>query len=317
MHWYKAKLVTESWLASAWQADTIWGHLCWGLRHMEGEKALLQFIESYEQGTPPLLLSNGFPDDLLPRPVLPEPDIDKSLSLKEQRQKFRDRKEAKGIRWLTEKEFTRALAGEQFIPSDKRDTEIRLVTLKNQINRLTGTTGAEGQLFNFTQYRWQSVAIYLKVADTFVAKAKELFHYLAQAGYGKRKSVGYGQIRLERFEPFPGFPAPANPNGFLSLSDFVPSAKDPVSGYWSILVKYGKLGEELAVAGNPFKKPLVMFMAGSCFYDLPIREYYGRLVRGLSPAHDGVVQYGLALPIPMKLPTNRESPKAAGEVEKR
>lgn len=312
MHWYKVKLITESWLASAWQADTIWGHLAWGLRYTEGEEALAEFIESYEKGTPLLLLSNGFPGGLLPRSFLPEPEIDRNQSLDQQRQKFREHKKAKGTRWLTEEEFTKALKGERFIPSDKPDTEERLVTLKNQINRLTGTTGATGQLFNFAQYRWQSVTIYLKVADSFVTKAKELFQYLAQSGYGKRKSVGYGQIKLEAFEPFPGFPTPAKANGFITLSNFVPSAKDPISGYWSILVKYGKLGEELAITGNPFKKPLVMFVAGSCFYDSPSREYYGRLVRGLSPAYDSVVQYGLALPVPMELPANQASPEAQG-----
>jgi len=312
MQWYRVRLKVESWLASAWQADTIWGHLAWGLRYTEGERALSKFIESYEEGTPTLLLSNGFPGDLLPRPFLPELEVDRNLSLDQQRQKFREHKKAKGIRWLTEEEFTKGPMGEQFIPSDKPDTEERLVTLKNQINRLTGTTGARGQLFNFTQYRWKSVTIYLKVADSFVTKAKELFQYLAQSGYGKRKAVGYGQIKLEAFEPFSGFPTPADANGFVSFSNFVPSARDPVSGYWNILVKYGKLGEELAVAGNPFKKPLVMFVAGSCFYDLPSREYYGRLVRGLSPAYDGVVQYGLALPVPMKLPTNQASPEAQG-----
>jgi len=180
-----------------------------------------------------------------------------------------------------------------------------MVTLKNQINRLTSTTSAEGagQLFSFEQYRWESVSIYLKVEDGFAERAQELFQYLAQSGYGKRKSVGYGQIKLVTFEPFSGFSSPPDANGFISLSNFVPAVQDPTLGYWNVMVKYGKLGEEFAVAGNPFKKPLIMFTAGSCFYDSPCREYYGRLVRGLSSVHtDKVVQYGFALPVPMKLP---------------
>ena len=305
MEWYVARLKTESWMASAWQSDTIWGHLCWGLRYTDGEDALLKFIDAYEQGAPPLLVSNGFPDGLLPRPIVPDTMSDEHQGLTERRKGFRDRKTAKGTKLLTIEEFARTINGEQLIPSPKERVETTMVTLKNQINRLTGTTGAEGagQLFSFEQYRWTSISIYLKVANEFVDKARELFQYLARSGYGKRKSVGYGQVRLVDFEPFPGFPSPADANGFITLSNFVPAVRDPTSGHWEVLVKYGKLGEEFAIAGDPFKKPLIMFTAGSCFHDLPCREYYGRLVKGLSPVHtDKVVQYGFALPVPMKLP---------------
>jgi len=305
MKWYVVKLATESWMASAWQSDTVWGHLCWGLRYQYGENALLEFIDAYEQGTPPLLVSNGFPNGLLPRPVVPDRGPSKQRSLAEQRQEFRNIKTAKGTKFLTIEEFSRAIQGEHVIPSPKEGIETTMVTLKNQINRLTSTTSAEGagQLYSFQQYRWPSVSVYLKVVDEFVDKTRQLFHYLAQSGYGKRKSVGYGQVRLVAFESFPGFPSPADANGFVSLSNCVPAAQDPISGHWDVIVKYGKLGEEFATAGNPFKKPLIMFTAGSCFYDSPCREYYGRLVRGLSSVHtDKVVQYGFALPVPMKLP---------------
>lgn len=304
MEWYVVRLAAESWMASAWQSDTIWGHICWGLRYNYGDNALLEFIDAYEQGTPPLLLSNGFPDDFLPRPIVPEPTPYERQSLDNQRQEFRRRKELKGIRLLTREEFTNAIKGEQFVPSPKEGIETTMVTLKNQINRLTSTTSAEGagQLYSFQQYRWASVSVYLKVVDEFVDKTRQLFHYLAQSGYGKRKSVGYGQVRLVAFESFPGFPSPADANGFVSLSNCVPAAQDPISGHWDVIVKYGKLGEEFATAGNPFKKPLIMFTAGSCFYDSPCREYYGRLVRGLSSVRtDKVVQYGFALPVPIKL----------------
>jgi CRISPR-associated protein Csm4 len=313
MKWYLARLTAESWMASAWQADTIWGHLCWGLRYHHGEDALLQFIDAYEQGAPPLLVSNGFPDDLLPRPIVPEPAPDSHKNLAERRQEFRDRKSAKDIKFLTREEFAQAIQGQQFVPSRKEKIETTVVTLKNQISRLTSTTGAGGQLFPFEQYRWASISIYLKVADDFVDRARELFQHLAQSGYGKRKSVGYGQVKLEAFDQFPGFPGPADANGFVTLSNFVPASQDPTSGYWAVIVKYGKLGEEFATGENPFKKPLLMFTEGSTFHDSLCREYYGRLVRGLSPIHiDKVVQYGFALPVPMKLTLTQ----AAGETKK-
>ena len=310
MNLYHVKLKTESWLASAWQADTIWGHLSWGLRYTQGEDALKKFIKLYDEGKPPIILSDGFPEDLLPRPILPEPPIDDSLSLKEKGEQFQKRKDIKKVKYLTKDEFEKVFRGELFEPSDKSNYETSMVTLKNQINRLTGTTAGEedtrGHLFPFSQYRWKYVSIYARIADDFVETARQLFKYLEQSGYGKRKSVGYGQVTIEEFKEFTEFPSPPDANGFISLSSFVPAANDPAQGYWQVLVKYGKLGEELATSENPFKKPLIMFTAGSCFYDSPCKEYYGRLVKNLTTVSQNVAQYGLALALPIKLPIERE-----------
>jgi len=312
MEWYRVRLRVESWMASAWQSDTIWGHLCWALVHDYGEDNLLDFIGEYENGSPPLLVSNGFPGELLPRPVRLAAPSEERVPLATQRQQFRQRKEAKGVGLLTTDEFVGTLAGETISPAFKEGIQSTTVTLKNQINRLTSTTSGEAGagLYSFEQYWWESVSIYLKVRDDFVATARELFEHLAQTGYGKRKSVGYGQVALVSFESFDGFPIPADANGFVSLSNFVPAVEDPFTGYWDIMVKYGKLGEEFAFSESPFKKPLIMLTAGSCFYDTPYKEYYGRLVRGLSPIYeDKIVQYAFALPVPMKLPGDKAEPE--------
>jgi CRISPR-associated protein Csm4 len=280
------------------------------LRYTQGEDELKRFIKLYNEGKPPMILSDGFPEDLLPRPILPEPPIDDSLSLKEQRKQFQKRKDIKKVKYLTRDEFEKALRGELFEPSDKGNYETRMVTLKNQINRLTGTTAGEGDtgghLFSFDQYRWKYVSIYAKIDDDFIDTAKQLFKYIEQSGYGKRKSVGYGQVTVEEFKEFKEFPNPPDANGFISLSSFVPAEKDPVRGYWQVLVKYGKLGEEFATSENPFKKPLIMFTAGSCFYDSHYKEYYGRLIKDLTTVDENIVQYGLALALPIKLPIGRE-----------
>ena len=300
MKFYKVTLKLTSPYATDWQADTIWGHLCWALRFSYGENELTNFIARYGKSEPPILVSNGFPGDLLPRPVLPEKHVT-------ERSDFAMTKKQKKIRWLTPDEFIKTQNGEELVLSEKNG-ETETVTLKNQINRLTGTTsGGEvdeptGRLFSFAQHHLEAVSIYLKLANDFVETSKELFQNLSKSGYGKRKTVGYGQFSIESFDEFIGFKSPPNANGFVSLSNFVPATDDPTLGYWEILVKYGKLGEDYAITGNPHKKPLLMFRAGSCFYDTPCKEYYGRLVRGLSHQYPEVVQYGYALPVPLKLP---------------
>ena len=100
-----------------------------------------------------------------------------------------------------------------------------------------------------------------------------------------------------------GFAEPGGGTGIVRLSNWVPAHDDPQVGFYSTLVKYGKLGAELAVSENPFKFPLLMLTAGSSFYvEGEVKDYYGRLVTGIAPGAPQVVQYGYALVIPAVLP---------------
>ncbi len=126
---------------------------------------------------------------------------------------------------------------------------------------------------------------------------------LAQSGYGAKKSAGYGHFEFVDLERFTGFEeVPVGVNGFISLCHWVPALEDPTEGFYARMVKYGKLGEELASSDNPFKFPLVMLTAGSSFYaEGPIRDWYGRLVEGVAPADSRVVQYGYAFVVAARL----------------
>ncbi|MBI4333806.1 MAG: hypothetical protein HY673_21300 [Chloroflexi bacterium] len=304
MIWYIVKLKMQSASGTLWQADTIFGHLCWAVRYLDGEKALTEFLEWYREGMPPLLVSNGFPGDLLPRPLLPPPPAPTSGSLADQFKNFQFEKKRRATTYLRPDDFGAALRGEEPVLPDKDQNMVpgRRTTLKNQISRLTGTTGEEGRLFTFEEHFWNSVTIYLKVEPGFVDETKAAFEYLRDLGYGKRKSVGYGQIKSMTLGPFGGFGNPPGANGFVSLSNFVPASNDPIAGSWRPTVKYGKLSEGYAAEENVFKKPCLMLEAGSTFYDSPCREFYGRMVDGLSDNRPEVIQYGFALPLPIKLP---------------
>lgn len=319
MKLFKVAYQLSSAIASDWQSDTIFGHLCWALRYLEGDDSLIQFLKQYEQGQPPIIVSNGFPADLLPRPItalIPLPKRQK-ISVKQQIDDFKANKETGEVSLLTPQEFAQVIRGEEVLPSLKMEQlPSKRSTLKNQINRLTGTTGAEGNLFEFEETIWSyiegdklvdiPISIYIKIREGFVEQAERLFSFIATQGYGKRKSAGYGQISSHRFEEFPGFASPQDANGFVSLSNFVPARGDPREGTWQTIIKYGKLGEEFAIGDNPFKRPLLMFTAGSCFYHAPCKEYCGRMVDDIAPSHPEIVQYGLAFPVPIKLPQKEE-----------
>ena len=303
MNLFRAKFKLKGWVASAWQSDTIFGHLCWGMRYLHGEDELKDFLRLYDAGTPPLLVSNGFPGELLPNPIMPPSSIGRTLPLGEQRERFRHYKQTKHIRYVTPAEFSRAINGEAVTPlAQTEPKETFRITLKNQLNRLSGTTDEEHPLYNFEEHYWPEITVYLKVSADFVDMARRLFQYIADTGYGKRKSVGYGQIEAVSFDTFDGLNRPQKANGFVTLSNFVPAANDPINGWWNMIVKYGRMGEEWASGDNAFKKPLLMLEAGSTFLDSPPREYYGCLVRNLNPVYNQAVQYAFALPVPMVIP---------------
>lgn len=323
MDWHKIILRPAAPTLTPWQADTIFGHLCWAMARTEGEGFLETFLGLYGLGSPPLVLSNGCPGGLLPRPLLgPRQRGPDTRPLKEQIKDARDSKKARKAQWLIPAEFERARRGENVIPTANNPYR-EVVTMHNTISRLTGTTGDEGSLFPLEGTTLAAedeadrvITVYARVDPGFVACLRRCLDYLRATGYGKRKSVGYGALEEARLDDdFAGFTAVGGENGFVSLSNFVPAASDPTDGAWNTIVKRGRLGEEYATKaagdGNPrpFKRPLVMLAAGSCFYDPTPRPFYGRLVEKVHDDADNfghVVQYGLALAVGMRLPPKED-----------
>lgn len=295
-----------------WQADTLFGTLCWALRHREGEAELNEFLEPFRAGDPPFLISDGMPAGHLPFPfhmrLMPLPPL---LDL----ETYRKQKELKKVRHLREEQFKKACRGEEVQLDEKAGELTRAASqLHASINRITGTTTAAdedsgGNLFELHGWvpRKRDSGISLYIADrsgNHKDKVVELLRDVELTGFGKKKSSGMGAFTIdgdaEEWEP-PSTNGKAD--GFVSLSGFVPAAKDPTAGFWQLKVKHGKLGEEYAVGGDPFKYPWIVLEAGSSFVtrDEP-REVYGRMLEKISPTYPDVVQYGYAFPIPMVIP---------------
>jgi len=77
------KLTVESALGTPLVADTLFGHICWGIRYNQGVPALEEFLASFETGEPPLLISDPFPDGFWPIPLLPKPTPEQERKLLE------------------------------------------------------------------------------------------------------------------------------------------------------------------------------------------------------------------------------------------
>jgi CRISPR-associated protein Csm4 len=310
---YRLLLQPRGATLSPWQADTLFGHLCWQVYFERGKTGLADFLAPFRAGTPPFVLSDGFPGDWLPRPILPAPS---SMPGSET-------KKIKKATWLTPDEFRAILRGEYPAVSDA-ESPVRepQVVLKNQINRLTGTTAGDdddaGNLYALDEiafYRGKEkregvpVSVYFWAQDSAqAAEVTDLVGSLARGGYGKKKSVGYGQFTVGDCETIE-FAYPDDADAIVALASFVPRQTDPTKGYYRTRVKYGKLGEGGIVDGkaySPFKFPLVMLTAGSTFCSNVARDFVGRIVTGIHPQDltgDEFVQYAFAPVVPIKMPT--------------
>lgn len=304
MKTHQLQVKLKSSFATLWQADTIFGHLCWVIAHHEGEDRLKDFLNLYRGGKPPFILSNGFPGDLLPAPAnLP------LLFPGNDRESFRKRKDAKRLRFLSLPEFNRLLNG--YTDSLLEKTEgirergpVAFSTIHSQINRMSGTT-QEGALYELPEMIFDPpiLSIYIKVAEGWEKKVLDLFEKLSASGYGKKKSSGKGAFVIEDFKEFNAFLEPKEPNGFISLSNFVPGSDDPTEGFYETFIKYGKLGEELAFSANPFKKPILFIKEGAVFRtDSPLKSYYGTILSDVSTLKGlNLVQYALAFVVGISL----------------
>ncbi len=317
---YRATLRPRSATRSPWQADTLFGHLCWLILYQEGEAGLNTFLSEYRQSAPPLVFSDGFPGDWLPRPIVPMREATPDRAKAAQVRAMQEAKAGRDVRWVTLDEFNALRRGEKATLTARLTLKGHRTVLKNQINRLTGGTtpmdeeAEGGNLYSVDELMFVDasgatrvgfdVSVYVKVRDEgWADRAQMLLRQLAESGYGAKKSAGYGHFSLAKWEAFTGFDDPQlEPNGFISLSNWIPARGDPTQGFYTTRVKYGKLGEELANSDNPFKFPLIMLAAGSSFYaGGPPREWYGRLVSGVAPADERVVQCGYAFAVPARL----------------
>lgn len=276
------------------QADTIFGHLCWVVVRDQGVTWLKELLDAFVEGVPPFVISSGYPEGFLPKPLSFAFSLDDPA----------ERKDAKKIDFVSVDDFTAIIQGNRPKLKKTEGLVLNVLTAHNTISRETNTTPLSGGLYNAEECYIDSISVYCKSeSNEWRDKLVGLFEKLSLSGYGKRKSIGKGQFSVKDVRDVDIFDRISNANGFVSLSEFCPAGYDPIEGTYRTFVKCGKLGEEFTFCGNPFKRPLLMFRAGSIFRTNGFpKPFYGRMVAGVSPAKPEVVQYGLAFAVPTVIP---------------
>ncbi len=337
MNVYRLTIEPYSAFRTPLQSDTIFGHLLWALRYtagQEGNAALEKFLGHYRSGEPPLLVSAGFPANTLPVPVLEQlpPDPTKSIAdrtvadlLRKVRQEldylplsyWNDLASKVSSRNLenARKKLQQALEKDDF-HDYRRQRKVQAIT-RTAVDRITGS-GRDGRLFvaEETFYGrpvdrpdWPPARfdVWHKLDEEQVSPTdvQKWWHWIERNGFGKRKSTGAGAFKIVRdLEPAAGeLPQVDQPNGFVSLSAWVPAINDPLKVSYKTRVKRGKLAEQYAIPGlehGPWKKPLLMLAPGA-LARLPageaVREWYGQLVEDMHWTRKGIVQYGYGFPL--------------------
>ena len=145
MQTYRYTLRPLSAFGTPLAGDTLFGQLCWTLRHQLGNARLNELLQGYTSGQPFAVVSDALPAGHVPLPQVPSSAWTQSTSVDTP-----DRKAQKKKKWLPLADMTKpftqwqitAQSDAQVAPESA--TPIERAQPHNTINRQTGTTG-EGQ----------------------------------------------------------------------------------------------------------------------------------------------------------------------------
>ncbi len=313
MHTYRIELELRSGLGTPLSADTLWGHLCWGLRYQLGAPALEEWLARYDAGQPPLVLSDPLPSGYWPRPVLPPapraaqaPDKDAADRIKQQAKQawLDDKRWQSCVNGLTPESVRLAATQSASAPQS-----VELNVTHAGINRLTGGTAQSdgGLLFNTPQNYYsqpQRFTVWSRSPEP-LAIVRQWFEQGLAGGYGRDASAGLGQLSVVDATASE-ITAAKQPNAVMLLGPTIPKPGDPYRGWYQCGVRAGRVGGEFSISALPDgsterqKRPVRCLGAGTillCDHSPP-PLWVGRLVRGVHHWAD-LRHYGVGFTVPV------------------
>jgi CRISPR-associated protein Csm4 len=294
--------------------DTLFGQLCWTLRHQLGNDRLNALLQGYTQDKPFAVVADALPAGHIPLPSVP--------SNLWQKMSDADRKVLKKKRWLPASALS--LPFTQWQGSAKNDAEVAQPWLDewaaqakhrtangssqteraqphNTINRQTGTTG-EGQFAPYEMPQlWFHPAMHFDlhiVLDEQRLSLSELsaaLHYMGATGFGRDASIGLGKFECQGTALAHTWLAAADANSYLTLGPSAPQGQGycPVRSTYQVATRFGRHGDAAVQSGQPFKRPVLLAKAGSVFWPETIQTPRAYIGQGLG---------GMANPISMAMP---------------
>jgi len=336
---YKLRLTLKSRLGTPMTADTLFGHLCWGMLYYEGQAALEKFLDDMQSSQPPLIIGDPCPEGFLPSPILPPASVDEYNQMKYHLQQHIDSERAKQDdpskavehpaieahdklkeyrkrQWISVENFSKCIDNlsalsllQANLESPSSPKVLKEATVfHNTINRITLHTAEEGGLFVQTEYFPDCPDFHfdLYILSTLEPeRIRTIFEQGLIGGYGADASTGKGHIEVGQINSAP-LPEASNPNAVLAMGVFCPAEDDPARGWWRTEVRLGKVGGAWLVDSekySPFKYPLILLKAGSILSPPPDRPYLGRIVPNVHPTLKKVVTYAMTPILPVRCPS--------------
>ena len=286
--------------------ETIFGQLCWAIRWRQSESRLKSLLDGYSKGQPFAVVSDAFPTGYLPLPVLPSSYWEQDDAS--------DRKELKSRQWI-DVEVAKKLPLAQWQRYALKNSDInhahrtKTIEIKNSIKRTTGTTG-EGQFAPFMAERiWFDAGchfdVYVVLDDNrfSVEELQSAFEWMGKTGFGADASVGMGKFMVTECARLPDEP---ESDVWMTLASCSPMDQtfDSEKSFYRIKTHFGRHGDQLATAGNPFKKPIVLAQRGAVFTGngTATYQFIGRSLNGVSYIQADCVHQGYAPTVALQIP---------------
>jgi CRISPR-associated protein Csm4 len=282
--------------------DTLFGQMCWTIRHQLGNARLNELLQGYTGGNPFAVVSDALPTGHVPLPHVPSSAWQKSADAD-----AIDRKALKKKKWLPltalaqpfEQWQGAAQSDAQVAPESA--TPIERAQPHNTINRQTGTTG-EGQFAPYAMPQiWFHPAMQFDlyvVLDEDRLSPSELcaaLDAIGATGFGRDASIGMGKFdRIGDVTPVT-FTAPAGANSYLTLGPCAPQGLGfcPVRSTYHVATRFGRHGDVAVQTGQAFKRPVLLAKSGGVFWPEALDAAHHFIGQGLG---------GTANPVSLAMP---------------
>jgi CRISPR-associated protein Csm4 len=292
---YRLQLRPHAPWATPLRADSLFGAICWRWLELFPESFDTMLNGFAPGGEPPFILSDAFPGELLPLP----------LHRTHPRSEDQNKKKLKPPLYIRQDSFRELAAGAAASGEVFDKPSISGSQMRTAIDRELGNAAKE-QLFEIATEHltegFDRVSVYIRT-ERFLDELLACFRALAMTGFGKKSSSGLGAFELIGApQGCDWLDQVADANGFVSLSHFVPAAKDPADGCWRLHVTYPKFHANSVE--NVFKGSILMLTPGSVFRtgNGKLRPWYGSMLPMARREMPKAIHYGLAFAAPMRWP---------------
>lgn len=319
---YRVTLKLRSTLGTPLAADTLWGHIAWGIRYRDGEEALIEWLERYDHQDPPLVISDPLPAGFFPRPQMPPPLAAQQDATQEQAMLFKHLAKIPWIdcdQWQTVATRLSPATLQEALAKTQTPLPLRqMAVTRAAINRLRQSTiQSDGATTLFTEEHLYADFSRSPEFDVWTispeepAMVEQWFCDGLAGGYGRDASAGLGWLEVVNVEQA-NLPSVADANAGVLVAATVPRASDPARGFFRLGVRCGRVGGDFAIdeptslsAAGPWqrqKRPVFCLLAGSIlFWDGRPPSYVGRTVANVHPQLPSIRHYGMSPVLPCRL----------------